>query len=77
MLDFIGIKEVSGEHKKIVFYCPGCKSTHERSEGYGKYPSCPNCKKPLKVCWSYKGFPEEYCDKCESRFDCFTERGNF
>ena len=77
-LDFIGIKELVGEKpKKIVWYCPHCKTTHGNTLQYQKYPTCIGCKRALKVCWSYKNFPEAYCDTCDARFDCFTARGNF
>jgi hypothetical protein len=76
-LDFIGIKENVGESKKIVWYCPHCDFTHDQNVGYGKYPICPQCNKPLKVCWTYKNFPKKYCDSCDARFKCYTERGNW
>ncbi len=77
-LDFIGIKENVGEHKKrIVWYCPSCNTTEERDVKYGKYPSCHVCDTSLKVCWSYKDFPSNYCEQCNARFKCLTTRGSF
>lgn len=81
-LDFIGIKDVAGESKKIVWFCSHCDITQEKSV-YGEfysprsYPKCPACERPFKVCWSSKKFPIEYCNKCNERFNCYTTRGNF
>ena len=66
-LDYIGIKHNVGEEKEIVWYCPNCKITHnqrdfETEEYLGKYPHCPKCKTPLKVCWSYDDFPIAFCN---------------
>ncbi len=76
-LDFIGVKSNVGEEKKIVWYCPKCHFTHEQNVGYGKYPTCSKCGSSLKVCWTYKDFPKEMCEICDTRFKCYTERGNF
>lgn len=76
-LDFIGIKGTVGEEKKIVWWCPQCGFIDEETAGYGKYPNCPTCQLPLKVCWSREDFPREYCETCDVRFKCLTTRGNF
>ena len=76
-LDFIGVKETGGEHKRIVWYCPQCKLKVSINAGYGKYPTCPQCNRPLKVCWSCEDFPTEDCDKCDERFLCYTTKGNY
>ena len=70
-MEFIGIKNLIGEHKKIVWYCPDCNEVIAGFAGQ-RYPSC-HCGAPLKVCWSYKTFPREYCEKCSDRFICYTE----
>lgn len=70
-LELIGIKPLIGEHKKIVWYCPQCKVVNPVIDEH-KYPTC-HCGNPLKVCWSYKGFPREYCETCSDRFTCYTE----
>ena len=48
-----------------------------KNQDLRKYPNCPMHDVPLKVCWSYEKFPTEICDKCDARFTCYTERGNF
>lgn len=76
-LEFLGIKTHIGEHKRIVWYCTKCGSAYikmDLSHYKAEYPTC--CDTPLKVCWSYKSFPEEYCNSCGERFLCYTERNN-
>ena len=75
--DFIGIKDNIGESKMIRWYCPHCNTVDTTEHIYGKYPHCPKCDGLLKVCWSYKGLPQEICDGCDARFPCYTTRGNF
>lgn len=76
-LDFIGIKENIDEQKKIVWYCPKCETVLDAGIIDRKYPHCVVCNTPLKVCWSYEDFPKKYCNICDTRFKCYTTRGNF
>jgi len=78
-LDFIGIKELAGESKKLRWYCPNCDTIEDvtKTSAIFKYPTCETCNTPLKVCWSYAEFPAKHCGKCSDRFKCYTERGNF
>ncbi len=78
-LDYIGIKENIGETRKIRWYCPHCNDILDfgKVSQIFKYPTCPFCETPLKVCWTYKKLPHKFCDTCLERFRCFTKRGNF
>lgn len=71
-IDFLGINDI-GEHKKIMWYCIECKKIFSYI-ATSVYPKC--CGTNLKVCWSCDSFPKEFCNNCEERFLCYTERNN-
>lgn len=72
-IDYIGRK---GHEKLWKWYCPKCKELCYNISGntYGVYPKCGTCHTELKTCTLYKNYKNSFCEDCDYRFNCYTEK---